>query len=64
MTHIDFDKGMAIGMMKIWKMLEKLHEVWEFRTIQFRDGGADGVVEKVAGQTMRIPSTQANRKSD
>ena len=31
-------------------MLEKLKEVWEFRTIQFRNGGADGVVEKVAGQ--------------
>ena len=27
-------------------MLEKLNEFWEIRTIQFCDGGADGVVEK------------------
>ena len=63
MTHIDFDKGMSIGM-KIWKNARKVERglgipndtvsQWWRRWSRGKSGGA----------TKRIPSTQANSGSD
>ena len=46
-------KEWPLAWWRFGKMLLRLNEVWEFRTIQFRDGGADGVVEKVMGPRSR-----------